>query len=879
MITDRIETRRVAQLAILLTLLFAAPTGVNVSFGQVAGFASSRTEAPATSESGARRALAVLNPFSRSQNAEQTNSGATPAPLITPAISQPVVASPRPVPPASPSPAPSVASRPKSAPSSATSALSLNSAQESSLPTARQSVPNQRRASVRPGVAIKGNSSAQAGKKSATGGVASLLLDELEDEIGDSGYRSAEPSLNVSNAKSSRTEPKVVRKSLRANSFPSSLELLSDESEDDGDKNDELIEDEGPATVFSTDSDFDSESDEVESSDEESDDEKEEVLADEVDESDLLEDEASEAVVVQKSKVAPSKPVAKSERVVKKAAPKKAEPVDAKEVDEFVPSEVEPKVAESVEPVMPETNVSKLDARLDSALTTNGVARIAANPVSEPATNDQASTLSTGRAPNVEIVSFGPKKLVVGQESQYQIKARNFGSESARKLVVTTEIPESMTNVSTRVDFGVVSVQNVDDRAGVRRCSWLVDELPAGSEYELILTMTPTKRIAFALESRFEFERSSSCAEVEVQEPILETLIEGRDSIEWGIEDKYRLRLRNIGNGDAENVVLNVSTGENRASQKIGLLRAGEEKTVEMSVKTAAEEFFMITAEAVGAYGLSSRTSKKVEVLRGRLDVEIEAPDLQFVDGEFETIVRVRNIGAATLENVDVVAQLPTGVELLQCSNQARRNPEKRRVYWVAPFIRPGEEVAFSATCRAKEAGTVHFEAVGVDQTGLVAQARTDTSVESIAVLAMRVNAPKEPIAVGKTCVYELIVENNGTRDARDVNTGIFLGSGLKPLEVENGLGYVYEKDSKALFKKIELLRAGETAVFRVKAEALTPGNQKIQAMLQSTPEDTSLLSEETTYCYAPRVNDSRENRLGVERMTADRESGRTMRK
>ena len=521
----------------------------------------------------------------------------------------------------------------------------------------------------------------------------------------------------------------------------------------------------------------------------------------------------------------------------------------------------------------------QIDNRLDNVLTPSlNVPSRKGNKEVAQGIIAREEAISLGRTPNIEINTLGPKKLTVGQSSTYTLRVRNVGSEVARKLVVTTELPESASDLKANPSVGEASFQTSSVRVSGRICVWEVGELEPGDEQTLALTLKPTKRAAFGLVSNFDFERSTASAEVEVQEPILEALIEGRDSIEWGVEDRYRIRLRNVGNGDAEEVRINVSTGENNASQMLGVLKAGEEKIIEMNVKTVSNEFFTIKVEAVGSYGVAATASKRVATLRGQLNVEVETPELQFVEGEFEALVHVTNIGNATLQNVDVVAQVPSGVEILSCSNQARRNDEKRRVYWIAPFIRPNEETTFSLRCRIMNAGTAKFEAVAVDQSGLIAQARSTVNVESIAVLAMRVNAPKEPVAVGRRCVYELVVENNGTKDARDINTGIFLGSGMKPIEVENERGYVYEEDSKVLFKKIDCLRAGESVAFRIEAEALAPGNQKVQAMLQSTAEDVSLLSEETTYCYARRLNGARENRtVDVETMTAERTDSSSM--
>lgn len=839
---NTLNKRRSVHIAALLSLLLTAPTGVENCWGQAAGFAQSRSEAPATAESGSRKSfLSSLNPFSRTAESE--------VPLIdSTTISQPVATN---MPPSS-------LVAPRTYPAESTVRVAAPSTQSSKLPAASNpSVPKAASAgntalSLRRGLAGAGgvSSSKRAlSTRTSTGGVASLLLDELEEEQGGELQETTSNSTVLSETR------KPVRNSLRGDDFPSSLELLSDENGESGEvdgssKSDEegeaLRRSNSKGSVISTE---DEEIDEVDSAP--SLDANDEVFSAEEEN-----DDKSPAIISDSDD-----------------ALHESEPDDSPSQTSFQRGELptalrsEPKLFEQI------------DDRLDDVLTpSSNVSSTKERKETSKGIRAGEDAISLGRTPNIEINTLGPKKLTVGQSSTYTLRVRNVGSEIARKLVVTTDLPESASDLKANPSVGEASFQSSSARGVDRVCVWEVGELEPGEEQTLALTLKPTKRAAFGLVSNFDFERSTASAEVEVQEPILEALIEGRDSIEWGVEDRYRIRIRNVGNGDAEEVRINVSTGENNASQMLGVLKAGEEKVIEMSVKTVSNEFFTINVEVVGSYGVSTSTSKRVATLRGQLNVEVEAPELQFVEGEFEALVHVTNIGNATLQNVDVVAQIPSGVEILSCSNQARRNDEKRRVYWIAPFIRPNEETTFSLRCRIMNAGTAKFEAVAVDQSGLVAQARSTVNVESIAVLAMRVNAPKEPVAVGRRCVYELVVENNGTKDARDINTGIFLGSGMKPVEVENERGYVYEEDSKVLFKKIDCLRAGESVAFRIEAEALAPGNQKVQAMLQSTAEDVSLLSEETTYCYARRLNSSRGNRtVDVETMTAERPDSSSM--
>ena len=889
---------RVAQIAILLTLLGGWSSGASSAWAQAAGFASSRQAAPARAESGSagvREFVSNLNPF-KPREAEEGASvvpqgparvsfANVPASLPTAeqeraaligrrspfdSASAPVLAAP------APSRTASVASPAPTAPRSGSAAgeprtFGTTRAAVASLSSSRRS-------------ATTGVLSA---KKSSTGGVAALLLDELEEEIGDASPESTFDAPSVSSRR--RSSARVERRSLRGEQGLGSLELLeeslleetADASEDwseesavvaseDADekttarksrktsrsaKKTAAEEDDaslvGPAIpVFST---------ETEESADDADDWEDDALltesetseeyADDADEESEEKREVSEDEDEALSLVAPTESGRRSGKGA--SATRRTESAEAsKNLDGAAPlSELDERFGAFFQDgVEIQTNAEPSSERASTASRTNangGAWRVAE-------AKEEAETTVASRSPIVEIETLGPKNFVVGQESTFKVRARNVGSVAARKLVVTTDLPETVAvaEVEAKIGDAQIKTRDVGFDGESRRCVWEVGTLDAGASAELELTMTPQKRSAFELVSRFECERASARTGVEVVEPILEARVEGRDAIEWGVEDKYRLRLRNVGNGDAQDVELFVSTGETNATQHIGVLKAGEEKSIEMAVKTVLDDSISIDVRANGAYGVEAKATKKIAVLRGKLDVAVEAPELQFVDGEFDALVRVKNVGDAPLENVDVAAQIPASVEILACDGSARRNVEKGRVYWTVPLVRPNEEVVFKTLCRLTEKGDATFAVVGADQTGLTAQSETTVQVESIAVLAMRVNAPKDPVAVGKECVYELVIENNGTKDAAEIESGVFLGVGLKPIAVEGGFGTVSEAESKVIFRKIETLPAGERVVFRVRAQAIDAGNHKVQAMLQSIPEEARLMSEEMTYCY-----------------------------
>lgn len=874
---------RVAQIAILLTLLGSWSSGASSAWAQVAGFASSRQEAPARAESGSsvRNFVSNLNPFKPKESSEAANvvpqgparvsfanmPPTNPSSLPSAEQERAALIGSRSQFAASPAVAPAPAPR-SGAATTETRTFGTTRAAVASLETSRRS-----------------SLGASSAKKSSTGGVAALLLDELEEEIGDAPIASSAERVSTSRRKPTA---RVERRSLREEGGLGSLELLEESLlEESADASEDWSEDStlvsvddaeetpsrktsrrakkstsrtvdaqdgesvGPAIpVFSTESEDDALLTDAETSEEYAENADEENDGDSA-ESEVLESaeekEERESEDAPLSLVASDDAAGRSEKGASRRAnaAKKAENLSEK----TALSELDDRFGAFFQDGSQiQVNAETTDERVSEAERTNangGAWRVAE-------AKEEAETTVSSRSPIVEIETLGPKNLVVGQESTFKVRARNVGSVAARKLVVTTELPETVAvdGANAKVGDAQIKTRDVGFDGESRRCVWEVGTLDAGESAELELTMTPQKRSAFELVSRFECERASARTGVEVVEPILEARVEGRDSIEWGVEDKYRLRLRNVGNGDAEDVELFVSTGETNATQRIGVLKAGEEKSIEMAVKTVLDDSISIDVRANGAYGVEAKASKKIAVLRGKLDVAIEAPELQFVDGEFEALARVKNVGDAPLENVDVAAQIPATVEVLACDGSARRNAEKGRVYWTIPLLRPNEEIVFKTLCRLTETGDATFAVVGADQTGLTAQNETTVQVESIAALAMRVNAPKDPVAVGKECVYELVIENNGTKEATEIESGVFLGVGLKPVAVEGGLGTLSEAESKVIFRKIETLPAGERVVFRVRAQAVDAGNHKVQAMLQSIPEDARLMSEEMTYCY-----------------------------
>ncbi len=457
--------------------------------------------------------------------------------------------------------------------------------------------------------------------------------------------------------------------------------------------------------------------------------------------------------------------------------------------------------------------------------------------------------------PMIKINGNAPRRLTVGQEATYTLTVSNSRQgAAAEELVITTAVPNGIEITSIQPTVGMSRVSEYPGDHTQTACIWRLGTLQGGQSETLVLKFIPRVRNNIDLVSDYEYKKADVRSSIEVQEPILELSIDGRNTIDWGVEDKYRLQIRNTGNGEARNIRLNVATGErDNASRTLDVLYPGEEKTIEINIKTVLDDLLNINVNALADYGFSASTRKTIEILRGHLDLFVEVPEVQFVNDEVNYIVHVSNTGQSNLQDVEVAAAIPPAVEYLSCTGDGRIDEFNNRLVWNIPMLKPEEEQVYQVTGKLLRAGLSRMEITAADPTGVTAVSDASVQVEAIAALNININKPTGPVATGSEIDYEVVISNNGTKAAEEVESGFFLPEGMTPLSVDGG-GMISESEGKVLFNKITFLGPGQSVAYKVRVKADCNGNQKVQAILESPSEDVALVAEEMNYFYQRRT-------------------------
>jgi len=466
-----------------------------------------------------------------------------------------------------------------------------------------------------------------------------------------------------------------------------------------------------------------------------------------------------------------------------------------------------------------------------------------------PAANENA-VLFAHKGPALSVETNGPRKIMVGKESAYEVKIINSGDVAAEDLIVFVNLPEWADVIGMDASIGATEVRPPAEISAPFR--WKAGHLEAKSQEKLVLHIVPRQSRPFDLAVSWEFKPAASQTLIEVQEPKLEMKLEGPREVYYGKKETYRLKLINSGTGNAEGVSIKfvpVGAGENvKATYELGVLPAGEDKLIEVELTARQSGMLEIQVEAKGDSGVHAELAEKVLVRRAGLEIGVDGPQLQFVGTTAAYNVRVRNPGNAPAKNINFTVALPAGLKYLGGIDGARIESSGDKLHWTTDSINPEAVQTFTIKCTPSAAGVSRVEVGATAEDDLIASAVAITQVESVANLALDVKDPGGPVPVGEEATYEIRVRNRGTKDAEGVEVIAYFSRGIEPTGAEgvaNRLG-----QGQVVFTPISTLAPGAEITLKIHARADVPGNHVFRAEMHCKALGSRLVSEEATLYY-----------------------------
>jgi hypothetical protein len=452
----------------------------------------------------------------------------------------------------------------------------------------------------------------------------------------------------------------------------------------------------------------------------------------------------------------------------------------------------------------------------------------------------------SGRSPALRVDVAGPQAITVGRPAGYLVTIVNEGDASAADVQLRLTLPGYVNVTGSQATSGEASL--AADGGGLSRLIWSLPGVAARGHESLRLELVASEGQPFDLGVEWAQRPTAIKASVAVRQAQLALSLAGPADMTFGEEKTFTLAVSNPGNGDAENVVINLSSGENRRQQfDVGKLGAGQRKEVPVQIVASQAGEMGIHAVAAADGGLTADAGGKVIVRKAELAVVVEGPELKFAGTEAVYQITVQNAGTAAADNVQLAATLPVASRYSGGIEGAA--PAGGALKWKLSSLPAGSERSYELRLVLSGAGVNKIAVQAQAPAAGTASGEIETLVEAAADLKLIVNDPAGPLATNELAIYEVQVMNRGSEAARQVRIVMQFGEGIEPVAFEGAEGKIVP--GQVVCQPLAELGAGEQVTMRVKARADRSGTHQFRVEVTSSESETRLVSEGTTRFFA----------------------------
>lgn len=452
---------------------------------------------------------------------------------------------------------------------------------------------------------------------------------------------------------------------------------------------------------------------------------------------------------------------------------------------------------------------------------------------------------ATGSSASLRVDISGPQAITAGKNIPYVVTLTNDSGVAAADVAVRISLPDWVSVASGASSSGVAEVRN--DAQGAGRLVWTLPALAAQARETLKLQILASQGQPFELLADWACRPAAVKAAIVVRQPQLEIEFDGPGEMAFGEEETYVISVLNPGSGDAENVILTVSSGGARPQQMpVGVVPAGQKKDLKVRIAATQAGEMEIRAVAAGDGGLSTEALGKVTVRQAKLDVALGGPPTRFAGAEAVYQVVIANSGDASADNVAVAVALPAGAKYLGGVQGATASGGA--VKWKVDRLEAGAETSFEVRMQLFAGGANRVIAQVQSPASPTTGAQFDTEVEAAADLKLVVNDPAGPLLVGAETTYELRLMNRGTNSAQNVRIVMQFGEGVEPIAVEGGEAKIVP--GQVIFNTLDNLDAGEQVVVKVKAQSDRAGAMPYRVEVRTSEGQDRLVTEGSSRFY-----------------------------
>ena len=350
---------------------------------------------------------------------------------------------------------------------------------------------------------------------------------------------------------------------------------------------------------------------------------------------------------------------------------------------------------------------------------------------------------------------------------------------------------------------------------------------------------------------------TQASAKARCTRPELALRLSSKAQVHAGQQHVVQVEVSNPGTGDATSVMLleTVPSGVSHEAGptvefEVGTLQPGESQRMELvlSAEHAAKITNVMTARADA--NLQVQASCEFEVIAPELHITVDGPKKRYLERPATYQVSVNNPGTASAKEVQLVTKLPKGLQFVSANNMGEYDPGAHSIHWSLAELPANERGTVELVALPIEVGEHTLQIATKAQQGLEDSTEARVVVDGIVSLMFEVVDVESPIEIGGETTYEIRVVNQGSKPASNVQVAAVMPQGMRAISGQGESRHAIQGE-KVVFAPLPHLAPKADATFRIHAQGLRAGDQRVRVQLTSDEVQQPITKEVSTRVYA----------------------------
>jgi uncharacterized repeat protein (TIGR01451 family) len=230
--------------------------------------------------------------------------------------------------------------------------------------------------------------------------------------------------------------------------------------------------------------------------------------------------------------------------------------------------------------------------------------------------------------------------------------------------------------------------------------------------------------------------------------------------------------------------------------------------------------------------------------------LSVEGPKVRYLERPATYLVTINNPGTAAAKEVQLITQLPKGLQFVSANNMGEYDPGSHSVHWSLAELPANERGTVELVALPVEAGEHTLQIATKARQGLEDRTEAHVTVDGIVALMFEVVDVESPIEIGGETTYEIRVVNQGSKVASNVQVAALMPQGMRAISGQGESRHTIQGE-RVIFAPLPQLAPKAESVFRIHAQGLRAGDQRVRVQVTSDEVQQPITKEVSTRVYA----------------------------